>query len=195
MKDIFKNAIVLTGGIATGKSTAATLFREYGLAIIDADKIAHGILDENSHNIAKLFGDEYIDGHQVLRKKLGSLVFNDLEKKIQLEKFIHPLIHNRIKCESQKLEMLNKTYLVDIPLFFETKNYDIDKSIVVYTNRELQCQRLMNRDQCDIQAAKLRIDSQIDIEEKRKLASYIIDNRKDKQYLKEEVLRVLKDIR
>jgi len=195
VKDIFKNAIVLTGGIATGKSTAAALFKEHGLAIIDADKIAHDILDANSHNIAKLFGNEYVNDHKVIRKKLGVLVFNKPDKKKQLENFIHPLIHNRIKCESQKLEMLNKRYLVDIPLFFETKNYDIDKSIVVYTNRELQCQRLMNRDQCDIQSAKLRIDSQIDIEEKRKLASYIIENTKDKQYLKEEVLRVLKDIR
>jgi len=194
VKDIFKNAIVLTGGISTGKSTVASFFKQYGLQIIDADKIAHDILDYNSCNIVNLFGDEYVNGNKVIRKKLGSLVFSNPDKKRQLEEFIHPLIHDAIEDESKKLEKLNKPYLVDIPLFFETNNYDINQSIVVYTTKELQLQRLMNRDKSSIMDAQLRIDSQICIEEKRKLASYIIDNTKGKNHLEKEVLRVLKDI-
>ncbi len=195
MKEIFKNAIVLTGGIATGKSTTVSLFKKYGLQIIDADKIAHDILDKNSYHISKLFGQEYIEGSKVIRKKLGLLVFSNKNMKSKLENFIHPLIRIEIENEANKLDKLNKPYLIDIPLFFETKSYDIKRSIVVYTTKQLQLKRLINRDQCDSILAQKKIDSQINIEEKRKLASYIIDNTKDREHLEQEVIKVLKDIR
>jgi dephospho-CoA kinase len=91
-KDNFKNAIVLTGGIASGKSTVASLFMMHGFLTIDADKIAHKLLDQNTDTISKLFGDQYIEKGKVLRKKLGSLIFNDEAEKKKLEDFIHPLI-------------------------------------------------------------------------------------------------------
>jgi dephospho-CoA kinase len=82
-KDNFKNAIVLTGGIATGKSTVSSLFMLHGFLTIDADKIAHQLLDINRSKIASLFGDEYINNDKVDRKKLGSLIFNNLIEKLK----------------------------------------------------------------------------------------------------------------
>jgi len=188
----FKNAIVLTGGIATGKSTVAALFKSLGFSIIDADKIAHTLLDRYHKQIAQIFGDEYVKDEKVLRKKLGSLIFNNVEQKTKLEEFIHPLIKEKIIDEIKILESQKKTYLIDIPLFFEKQDFDISKSIVVYIPKEIQIQRLMNRDNSTQEEAILRINNQLDIEEKKLLATYVIDNTKDLDHLKNEVDKVNK---
>ena len=66
--DLFKNAIALTGGISTGKSTVCNLFKLHGFLTIDADVIAHKLLDENSSKIASMFGNQYVQDNKVLRK-------------------------------------------------------------------------------------------------------------------------------
>ncbi len=191
---MFKNAVVLTGGIATGKSTVANLFMLHGFLTIDADKIAHKLLDIHSDTIASLFGDEYVENGKVLRKELGNLIFNNSDEKKKLENFIHPLIKEEIQKEASLFESKNKPYLIDIPLFFENKNYDIGKSIVVYTPKEIQIERLQKRDKCDEVTALSRINNQMDIEEKKRLAMYVIDNSKDLKYLTSEVERVKNEI-
>jgi dephospho-CoA kinase len=188
----FKNAIVLTGGIATGKSTVASLFMLHGFLIIDADKVAHEVLDENTDTIAKLFGSEYISEDKVDRKKLGSLIFNDVAQKEKLENFVHPLIKAKIIEKAKIFELQNKPYLIDIPLFFEKGNYDIDRSIVVYTPKDIQVERLMNRDKCTYEDAIVKIENQMDIEQKKELGMYVIDNSKDLKNLQNEVERVKK---
>jgi len=186
----FKNAVILTGGIATGKSTVASLFAKHGFEIIDADKIAHNLLDMHYEKIAQLFGNEYVENKKVLRKKLGFLIFNDVEKKTKLEQFIHPLIKEKIIKEASILELLKKKYLIDIPLFFESKGYDITKSIVVYAPKEVQIERLMKRDNSTYEEAISRINNQLDIEKKKLLGTYVIDNTKDLKHLENEVERV-----
>lgn len=191
---MFKNAVVLTGGIATGKSTVANLFMLHGFLTIDADKIAHKLLDIHSETIASLFGAEYVENGKVLRKELGNLIFNNGDEKKKLENFIHPLIKEEIQKEASLFESKNKPYLIDIPLFFENKNYDIEKSIVVYTPKEIQIERLQKRDKCDEVTALSRINNQMDIEEKKRLSMYVIDNSKDLKYLTSEVERVKNEI-
>jgi dephospho-CoA kinase len=191
---MFKNAVVLTGGIATGKSTVANLFMLHGFLTIDADKIAHKLLDIHSDTIASLFGAKYVENGKVLRKELGNLIFNNVDEKKKLENFIHPLIKEEIQKEASLFESKNKPYLIDIPLFFENKNYDIEKSIVVYTPKEIQIERLQKRDKCDEVTALSRINNQMDIEEKKRLAMYVIDNSKDLKYLTSEVERVKNEI-
>jgi dephospho-CoA kinase len=186
----FAHAIVLTGGIATGKSTVASLFMLHGFLTIDADKIAHQVLDENSESIAKLFGEQYILKGKVDRKKLGSLVFHDINEMKKLENLVHPLIKQEIIKQSTLFEKQKKPYLIDIPLFFEKSNYEIEKSIVVYIPRELQIQRLIKRDNCTKEEAIARIDNQMDIELKKQKATYIIDNTSDLKSLQKEVERV-----
>jgi dephospho-CoA kinase len=187
---MFKNAIVLTGGIATGKSTVANLFMLHGFLTIDADKIAHKILDENTNTIAELFGIEYIENNKVARKKLGELIFNNKNEKLKLEKFMHPLIKTQIINDAKLFEEKNQPYLIDIPLFFENKNYDIERSIVVYTNKEKQIQRLVQRDKSNTKDALARINNQMDIEEKKLLATYVIDNNQTLNDLIKEVEKV-----
>lgn len=193
-KDNFQYAIALTGGIATGKSTVASLFMLHGFLTIDADKIAHKLLNIHSAEIAKMFGDEYVENGIVLRKNLGNLIFNNEKEKKKLENFIHPLIKEVIIKEARIFEEQKKPYLIDIPLFFESKNYDIKKSIVVYTPKEVQIQRLLKRDKSTEEEAMSRINNQMDIEEKKLLADYIIDNSKDLKNLQNEVERVKKEL-
>lgn len=188
----FKNAIVLTGGIATGKSTVASLFMLHGFLIIDADKVAHEVLDEEVHSIASLFGDQYISNNKVDRKKLGALIFNNKNEKEKLESLVHPLIKQKIIEKAKVFELQNKPYLIDIPLFFETGQYDIKRSIVVYTPKDIQIQRLMKRDSCSYEEAVVKIENQMDIEEKKLKATYIIDNSHDLKNLQNEVERVKK---
>ena len=175
----FKNAIVLTGGIATGKSTVAKIFKTYGFEIIDADKIAHEMLDLHYEDIALLFGVEYVENKKVIRKKLGSFIFSDDKEKKRLEALLHPLIFKEIEKQSLALDALREPYLVDIPLFFESNRYAIEKSIVVYVPQKLQLERLMQRDNSSKEDAQSRVDAQMHIEEKKQKATYLIDNRGD----------------
>ena len=192
--DLFKNAIALTGGISTGKSTVCNLFKLHGFLTIDADKIAHKLLDENSHKIATMFGEQYVENGKVLRKELGKIIFSNEENKLKLEGLLHPLIKEEIIKESKVFEEQNKPYFVDIPLFFEKMHYPIPKSLVIYTPKDLQIERLMKRDNIDEAEARLKISNQMDIEEKRKLADMVIDNSKDLKHLQNEVERIIGEI-
>jgi len=182
----FEYAIVLTGSIATGKSTVANFLKKDGFTVIDADKIAHTILDEEYKQIAKLFGDNCVVENIVQRKVLGNIVFKDEKKRKILEDLLHPLIYVKIKSLSEYEDMLKKPYFIDIPLFFEAKRYAIDKSLVVYTPKKLQLKRLIQRDGYNEEEALSRIEIQIDIEKKRQLSTYVIDNSGDIGMLKYE---------
>lgn len=191
----FEHAIVLTGGIATGKSTVAKIFAEHGFEIIDADRIAHRVLDEQHERIAELFGSGFVKGGKVDRKALGAVVFADEGKRRELEALLHPLIYREIEKEAQKLDVLGKPYLVDIPLFFETNRYPISRSLVVYTTKAQQLKRLMQRDGYNTQNAQQRIDAQLPIDEKRDRATYVIDNTGDPAHLKAECERVMRSVK
>jgi len=190
----FKYAIVLTGGIATGKSSVAKIFKEFGFYIIDADKIAHKILDSSYLAIEQLFGAKYIENQKVNRKVLGKLIFSDNVAKQKLEELLHPLIYQEIKSLSIQQDSYKKPYIIDIPLFFETNRYPIEKNIVVYTPLDIQINRLCNRDKCSISEAMQRINSQIDIEKKKDKAIYLIDNSKDLNSLQQECDKVKSQI-
>jgi len=186
----FEYAVALTGGIATGKSTVAKFFSFFGFTVIDADNIAHEVLDQQYKAVGKLFGDEVIKNKKVKRKKLGKIVFKDEKKRKELETLVHPLIYEEIERLSEAEDRLVKPYLIDIPLFFETKRYPIKKSLLVYTDKKTQIKRLMHREGYSKKEAKRRIDSQLDIEKKRKKSDYIIDNIDDLNHLKNECERV-----
>ena len=192
---MYKNAIALTGGIATGKSTVASLLKLGGFRIIDADTIAHEVLDNSQSQIADVFGSEFIENGKVNRKRLGVLVFSNQQERKKLEAIVHPKIKARIEEEALKQEAFGKPYLIDIPLFFEREGvYDIKKSIVVYAPKELQLDRLIKREGLSEQEAMQRIDAQLTIEEKKKRATFLIDNSKDLVHLQNECERVKKEI-
>lgn len=186
----FEYAVVLTGGIATGKSSVVQFFLEKGINVIDADKVAHEILEKHAKEIVNLFGSACLVDGKLNRKALGKIIFNDKKEKKKLEDFLHPLIFDAIEKQSTILDKNKECYIIDIPLFFETKRYPITKSIVVYTPKELQLERLMKRDNSNKEEAQLRIDSQIPIEDKKELATYIIDNSGDLEALYKIFMRL-----
>ena len=172
----FEYALALTGSIGTGKSSVAKIFASWGFRVIDADKIAHEVLDSQHEAIERLFGQGLSDGTKVDRKALGAIIFGDKEKRLQLEALLHPLIFDKIQKLSIDVDRYQKPYLIDIPLFFEKGNYPIAKSLVVYTKREEQLRRVMHRDNLSQEEVLLRISSQLDIEIKCQRATYLIDN-------------------
>jgi dephospho-CoA kinase len=182
----FEYAIALTGSIATGKSTVASLLALNGMRVIDADTISHEILDNSVAWVKETFGDEYVKLGKVSREKLGEFIFSNKEAKKLLEDFLHPKIKAEIEKRGQKQDRLKFPYLIDIPLFFENSNYDIKDSVVVFTPPDIQLQRFMKRNGYSKEESLRRISSQLPIEEKRRRATWVIDNSKDLKHLQSE---------
>ena len=191
---LFKYAIALTGSISTGKSTAVELLKQTGFHVIDADSVAHQVLDEQHQAIAKEFGEQFVKDKKVDRKSLGKMIFADQQKRKVLEELLHPLIYARIAEESTLLDKRAEPYIVDIPLFFEGGRYAIENVIVVYAKKEQQLKRLIQREGYSEEEALLRINAQIDIDEKRKNATYVIDNSGDLKQLQYETERIREEI-
>lgn len=183
----FKYAIALTGGIATGKSTVASLMALNGMRVIDADTISHQILDEHADWVSETFGEEYVNNSKVDRTALGSMIFSNPEKKKILEDFLHPKIRDEIEKQSAKQDGFEFPYLIDIPLFFENGAYDIKDSVVVYTPRDVQLDRFMKRNKYSKDESLKRIASQMPIDEKKAKATWVIDNSKNLKHLQQEV--------
>ena len=193
----FPNAYVITGSIASGKSTVVNLLKERGFSVIDADLIAHEQLEICKCEIVEAFGEQILDeAGRIDRKKLGAIVFNEPKKLKNLEQILHPKIKEEILSRATKLEYLGQVYFVDIPLFFEKEDrYAEFKNVaVIYAPKELLLSRLMSRNGLSLNEAKARVELQMDIEKKRKMAKFIIDNSGDRENLKPELEKFLKQI-
>jgi len=191
----FEYAIALTGGIATGKSTVASLLALNGMRVIDADSISHEILDNSVSWVKEEFGNEFIQGSKVDREQLGKLIFSNSDAKKKLENFLHPKIRQEIELRSIKQDGFKFPYLIDIPLFFENDAYNIKDSVVVYTPSDIQLERFMKRNAYSKEESLKRISSQMPIEMKRDKATWVIDNSKDLKHLQkecEEFVEILK---
>lgn len=219
----FKHAVVITGSIGSGKSAVCELLRDRGFEIIDADKISHLVLDRCAAQVAEIFGAQYVvqkdvqaanlnpqaefnarSGEEISaapctsvdRKKLGELVFKSPAELAKLEALLHPKITAEILSQAQALEAKGRLYFVDIPLFFEGKRYEFfDKAAVVYAPKDTLISRVMKRNGLDYAAAKHRVELQTDIEQKRAMANFVIDNGSDLAALKIAVERFLKELK
>lgn len=189
----FKYAIVLTGGIGSGKSTIASFLKLYGYEVVCADSIAHTLLDQSTKEITEIFGNEILENNKINRKKLGEIVFSNKKSKETLERILHPKIKEEILKQAKALESKKIPYFLDIPLFYETNNYPFKEVLLVFVPKEIQVQRIQKRDYLESQAIQARISSQIPLEEKKKLANYIIDNSGDLENLQKEVEKYLQD--
>lgn len=193
----FPNAYVITGSIASGKSTVVNLLKERGFSVIDADLIAHEQLEICKREIVEVFGEQILDeAGKIERKKLGAIVFREPKKLKNLEQILHPKIKDEILSQASQLERLGQVYFVDIPLFFEKKErYAEFKNVaVIYAPKELLLSRLMSRNALNLEAAKARVELQMDIEKKRKMAKFVIDNSSDMENLKLELEKFLGQI-
>ena len=193
----FPNAYVITGSIASGKSTVVSLLKERGFSVIDADLIAHEQLEICKCEIVREFGEQILDeADKIDRKKLGAIVFNEPKKLKNLEQILHPKIKAEIFFKASQLERLGQVYFVDIPLFFEKEDrYAEFKNVaVIYAPKELLLRRLMSRNGLSLNEAKARVELQVDIEQKRKMAKFVIDNSSDMENLKLELEKFLGQI-
>ena len=194
----FKHGVVITGLIGSGKSTVCALLKERGYEIICADSIAHEILELNASRVAQLFGAQLLNGGKVDRKALGAIVFANPSAKKSLEELLHPLIHERICFLSNELEKTGKLYFVDIPLFFESggkAKYDFAISLLVYAPKELCLKRILSRDKANKTSANARINSQMDIEKKRALADFVLENTSDLVSLEHGLKAIIEQIK
>ncbi|WP_417903828.1 dephospho-CoA kinase [Campylobacter sp. LH-2024] len=197
-----KNAFFVTASIACGKSTFIQIANSMGFQSISADEIAHEILDQYSLELAQIFLKFNTKNQKLLkenkkidRKVLGDIIFSNQEAKKMLEDFTHPKIRTRILEQMQILEKENKPYFVEIPLFFECKAYEnLGKVILIYSPKELSLKRLMKRDNLNLKAAKERLYSQMDIEEKLKKADLIIKNTSSYADFEKECILTIKKI-
>ena len=174
--------IGLTGGIASGKSTVSSMFREHGIPVICADELAHEAVAPRApalKKIMELFGQDVFDNNGHLdRDALASRVFSNHGLRKNLEEIIHPFV-------GQKKDELLDGYrreghpmvVVDVPLLFEAGwDKEVDVILVVYVCRDVQISRLVSRNGLSDEQAKARLDSQWSIEDKKQKAHIVIDN-------------------
>ncbi|KKB74898.1 MULTISPECIES: dephospho-CoA kinase [Bacillus] len=174
--------IGLTGGIASGKSTVAHMFQKRGITVVDADVIAKEAVEKGMpayRKIAETFGDGVLlDNGGIDRKKLGELVFQNEDKRMQLNAIVHPEVRKTmIKERDEAIQAGERFVVLDIPLLYESGlEHLTDKVLVVWVPKELQLERLMKRNSLSEEEALNRIHAQLPLDEKRKKADAVIDN-------------------
>ena len=191
----YEHAIVLTGSIGTGKSTVSSMLQHHGFEVIDADKISKEILPLHVEEVRALFGENVIVDGRIDRKALGEIIFNDKNEREKLNALMRPLIREEIFRRSELLEVKQKPYIIDIPLYYESEGYDCKLVVVVYAPVEVQRKRLMVREKFTKEEAQKRIDAQISIEEKKILADFLINNSFDMKFLESEIEKFIKFVR
>lgn len=198
MTQAFKYGIIITGLIASGKSTAIKILAEQGYSVICADCIAHEMLDKKAEQIAKIFGLDLLEKNnektKIKREKLAKIIFSDKIARKKLEEILHPLIYEKIITQAKILEKEKRLYFIDIPLFFEgSKKYNF-KVALIYAPKSLALTRLMARNNLTKSEALMRINAQMDIEQKKLLSDFVIDNSADFENLKRNLKSFLKEI-
>jgi dephospho-CoA kinase len=170
----------LTGGIASGKSSAATLFEELGAAVVDTDVIAHELTQPGAGAMAeirRIFGAAFVapDG-SLERAKMRRLVFNDPDAKAKLEGMLHPLIREQARA---RIVAAQQPYvIVVVPLLIETDAYRdlIQRVLVVDCSEEQQVARAMQRSQLKESEVRAILAAQLPRAERLKRADDVIDN-------------------
>ncbi len=188
--------IGLTGGIASGKSTVLTYFKDKGIPYIDADIVAREVVEpgtEGLEAIVNTFGANVLhDDGTLNREALGAIVFHNEEKRRQLNECLKEHIRNRIMELTAHYESNGTAVLIyDIPLLIEGEWYTMmDEVWLVYVNESTQIERLMSRNGFSKEDALARIKSQMGLDDKRSFADVIIDNNGTPQALTAQLDRI-----
>jgi dephospho-CoA kinase len=194
MSTILHLLLGVTGGIATGKSTVASMFRELGAPVIDFDVLARRVVEPDKpawEDIVAYFGEEILlEDRSLDRKKLSGIVFKNAEKRRKLEGFIHPRAGDEYAKEVERFASADPNAIIQavIPLLFEANMQDMfEKTLLVYTPRATQIERLVLRDGISEEEAARILDAQLPIDEKVGLADFVINNEKGLDETREQV--------
>jgi dephospho-CoA kinase len=187
----------LTGGIASGKSYVSSLLAEFGASTVDADQVAREVVVPGSTGLVQVvgaFGFEILQPSGELdRTKLGNLVFADPEKRIELEKILHPLI----KARTTQLisEQVSDIVVYAVPLLFEANvDYPFDAIMTVEAGVENQVSRLMHSRQMAEADAKKRVEAQTSSAHSVTRANFVIDSSGTKDQTRLQVVEVWKQL-
>jgi dephospho-CoA kinase len=191
----------LTGGIASGKSTVAAILRRLGAAVVDADDLSREVVQpgqEGWKEIVDSFGADVLQPDQTLdRQKLRKIIFDDPQARKKLEAIIHPQV--RALAEERIREYAAAGYEIvvyEVPLLFEVKlHHSLRPVVLVACDIATQIKRLQERDRLTETEARKHIDAQMSLEEKRRLADYVIENDGGLEELERRVRMVLETIK
>ncbi|MBU4349410.1 dephospho-CoA kinase [bacterium] len=193
----------LTGGIVGGKSTVASMFKDLGTKIVDADKLGHSVILPHRpawEKITRLFGKGILQNDLTIdREKLGKIVFANQARLKKLNEITHPeiikLIKKEISLAKHRTHSQEKILIVDAALIYEAKiDRLMDKIIVVYINEDEQVKRLAKRNNLSKDEALQRIKSQMPMKEKVKMADYVIDNSSSLDTTREQVEKIWRSL-
>lgn len=193
--------IGLTGSIASGKSTVSLMFRDLNVPVIDADKISREVVNPHEDAYIKIvdtFGNSILQEDKTIdRAKLGEIIFNDHVMREKLNNIVHPAVRERMLAKRDAYVKAGvPTVVLDIPLLFESNlTHLVDKTLVISVTESVQLTRLMTRNGYNEQEARQRIQSQIPITEKVKMADAVIDNNGTKQETYEQLEQLLQQWR
>ena len=183
--------IGLTGGIGSGKTSATRFFAAEGIAIIDADTIAHeltGVQGDAIPNIKKYFGVDFITKNGKLdRKKMKNRIFSDINSRKKLEEILHPLIQAEIM---HRIETAFSPYIIVVaPLLLETGDYceTVTRILVIDCNEEYQISRTVSRDGLSKEEVRTIMATQKSRQERLNQADDVIVNDTDISSLQEKV--------
>ncbi|PRD34370.1 UNVERIFIED_CONTAM: dcakd [Trichonephila clavipes] len=192
----------LTGGIATGKSSVSTFFRNMGIEIIDADIIAREVVEPGRkawHKIRVEFGDAVFHSDGTLnRSALAQVVFTQPEKRLRLNAITHPEVFKSMFFKAVKLFFCGHQFAVlDVPLLFESGKLSkyVHKTVVVTCEPAQQLERLLARDKMSESEALARINAQMPLSHKAKLADFVISNTGDRENTKEQVEALVQQLK
>lgn len=182
--------IGLTGGIGSGKSTVAQYFAELGVPIIDADRIAHELLEQNSsirNQLVEYFGKNLLDSQQNIdRRKLRAIVFDDPQKLAWLENLLHPLIEKEMLKRSKEIKYPYCIFV--IPLLLEKqKEYLVDRVLIVNITQQKQIERAARRDKTADKEVKKIIAVQVNPQQRLTAAHDVINNDGPLEGLRQQV--------
>ena len=173
--------IGLTGGVGSGKSTVAGMFAELGATVVDADEATHAVYAPGTDGfdaIVDAFGPEYVRDGQIDRKRLGDLVFKDEAARLRLNEIVHPRVRDWMTARTGEAVKRGAEIVVqDVALLFENGLQDLFSStVVVYTRPQTQVERLVEQRGLSPDRARSILAAQMPIDEKRPLATFVIDN-------------------
>jgi dephospho-CoA kinase len=188
----------LTGGVASGKSTVSAILEDLGAVVVDADQIAREVVAPGTEGLAAVveaFGSEILTADGELdRPALGALVFADEEARRRLEAIVHPLVRRRGR-ELEAAAPEGALVVHDIPLLAETGQAEsFDAVIVVDAPVETQVERMLSQRGWTREDAESRVAAQATREQRRAVATYVIDNTGTLEDLRDRVTEVFEEL-
>src|SRR5690606_1420711 len=189
----------LTGGVASGKSTVAAMLADLGAVVIDADVLAREVVERGTPGLAAVveaFGPEVLTPEGDLdRPKVGAIVFGDEAKRRRLEQIVHPLVFERY-AEAEAAAPADAIVVHDIPLLVESgRAGEFDAVIVVDVPAEVQIERMLRDRGWTREDAEGRIAAQATREQRRAVATHLIDNAGTREDLRQRVTEVFEELR